>query len=172
VEWSGALCAGWRSGRSFVRTAPNTLHQFFGWGTKHLFSHRLTVFAIGDGAPGHFGWGRDRVRFHVISREGHKKATGEKVERHAKDDGHEREMRGKATKKYVRGEGGHFGKSQQKLSLPQLSIFPYFCLSLLPPISFYSCCFDNCCSRSREWAGAWMGTMGRVASVPMPSSRC
>jgi hypothetical protein len=45
-------------------------------------------------------------------------------------------------KKHFRGEGGRFGISQQKLSLPRLPIFPH---------SFNFVPSDlECCSRSRE----------------------
>jgi hypothetical protein len=69
------------------------------------------------------------------SQEKRKKATKEKVERCTKD-GYTKERRKKA-KKHFREEIGCFGKSQQKLSLPQLPIFPRSCVSApSDPLSF------------------------------------
>jgi hypothetical protein len=40
-----------------LRAAPNTLRQLFGWGTKNLSFHRLSVFAVSDEDPSCIGWG-------------------------------------------------------------------------------------------------------------------
>jgi hypothetical protein len=60
-------------------------------------------------------------------------------------------------------KGGCFAKSQQKLSLPQLPIFPHSSSFAPSDIILPFCGFGDCYSRSREWAGAWMGTAGILA---------
>jgi hypothetical protein len=67
------------------------------------------------------------------------------------------------------GEGGRFGNSQQKLSLPQLSIF-HHSLAFAPSGLFIFLWFwlwRLLLSVPRlgpaKGAGAWMGTVGRVA---------
>jgi hypothetical protein len=59
-------------------------------------------------------------------------------------------------------KGGRFGKSQQKLSLPQLPIFPRsFSLAPSDLISFVA--LANVALGPMSGAGAWIVTTGRVA---------
>jgi hypothetical protein len=56
----------------------------------------------------------------------------------------------KAHKTLSWGKGGHFGKSQKKLSLPRLPIFPHFSVFVPSGLVLPFCGFGECCSRSRE----------------------
>jgi hypothetical protein len=60
-------------------------------------------------------------------------------------------------------QDGRFDKSQQKLSLTQLpSLSRSRVSALFDPFLF--CGLGECCCRSRERAGTWMGTVGRAVS--------
>jgi hypothetical protein len=76
---------------------------------------RLLVASAGDKGESDF--------MVVQAREEREEATKERAERRTKYGGHRRGVR--RLKKHFHGEGAHFGKSQQKLSLPQLLIFPH-----------------------------------------------
>jgi hypothetical protein len=75
----------------------------------------------------------------------------------------EEKGRRKAQKTLPGAKGGRFGKSQQKLSLPQLPIFPHSSNFAPSGLVLPFCGVGVCCSRSHERVGAWMGTMGRLA---------
>jgi hypothetical protein len=89
----------------FLVGEPNAFPFIVRW---HLPSvTRLLVASAGDEGESEF--------MVVQERENREQATNKRVERRAKDGGHGRERRKKA-KKHFRGEGGRFGKSQQKLA--------------------------------------------------------
>jgi hypothetical protein len=110
----------------------------------------LGVLAGGEGVGIHGGSGqRKEKRLPKIG-----------LERHIKDGIHGRERQKKRLKNTSSGKGGHFGKSQQKLSLPRLPTFPHYSAFIPSGLVLPFCGFGDCCSRSRERAGVWMGTVG------------
>jgi hypothetical protein len=109
-----------------------------------------------------------------------KKATKERAERRRKDDGHGRENAQRATQNTLswgRRSVALVSLHKTELMVPQLpvefSLTPSlrFASLLLSLISFYSysCGFGDGCSWSHKRAGAWMGTVGRVAFRMMSS---
>jgi hypothetical protein len=93
------------------------------------------------------------------------------LERRTKDGLHERKAGEKAQKTLLWRKGGHFGRSQQKLSSPSIPTCTH-CSAFIPSsIVLPFCGFGDCCSRSRERGRSVDGNHRENSMYPKTSSR-
>jgi hypothetical protein len=108
----------------------------------------------------------------VLGREKGKRLLKRVLERRTKDGRHGIERCKKAQKTLSWGKGGCFGKSQQKLSLPQLPSlshsFAFAPSDLVLPFCGCGDCFSRSCERGRSLDG----NRGEINILPITASRC